>query len=110
MAVLGIFSNNSDLGDSGYTSGSSASTDERADLGTRMACERWRENLANASVETREQQIAGAQKVNEYARISTNPEIVSNARSMTEAFLVQDSEAYFAFGTAFGNACTADGA
>jgi hypothetical protein len=61
-------------------------------------------------VETRAQQIEGAQKVNEYASISTNPTIVSSARAMTEAFINQDSEMYLSYGTIFGDTCVAMGA
>jgi hypothetical protein len=74
-----------------------------------MACEHWRINLANASVETLDEQIKHAQEVNKYASVSTNPEIVSNARAMTEAYINQDSEAYLTYATAFGNLCTAAG-
>ena len=91
------------------SSSSSSSATATADLGTRMACEHWRINLANASVETREQQVANAQKVNKYASISTNPAIVSSARAMTEAFLNMDSELYLSYATTFGNACVAMG-
>lgn len=82
---------------------------QRADTGTHMACEHWRINLSNSTVETLEQQIAGAQKVNYYASVSTNPVIVSNAKAMTEAFIQQDSEAYLKYATAFGSACVAAG-
>ena len=97
-------------GSTSSTSSSSSVADKpRVDSGTHMACEHWRINLSNASVETLDQQIAGAQKVNYYASVSDIPEIVSNARAMTEAFINQDSEAYLQYATAFGNACQAVG-
>lgn len=112
LFLIGQFSGgtkSSDSDNSSSSSSSSSSTAQKADVGTRMACEHWRINLRNASVETREQQVANAQKVNRYASVSENPDIVNNARTMTEAFLAQDGEAYLAAGTAFGNACTAAG-
>jgi hypothetical protein len=97
-------------GSTSFTSSSSTVADKpRVDSATHMACEHWRINLSNASVETLDQQIAGAQKVNYYASVSEIPEIVSNARAMTEAFINQDSEAYLQYATAFGNACQAVG-
>jgi hypothetical protein len=81
----------------------------KVDSGTYMACEHWRINLSNASVETTAQQIAGAQKVWGYAKVSEIPEIVSNAKAMTEAMISQDSQAYLKYATAFGNACVAAG-
>ena len=93
-------------------SGGSSSTTASApkvDVGTSMACEHWRINLSNASVETTAQQIAGAQKVWGYAKVSEIPEIVSNAKAMTEAMISQDSQAYLKYATAFGNACVAAG-
>ena len=74
-----------------------------------MACEHWRTNLSNYSIETREQQVEGMQKVNKYASVSSMPGIASNARLMTEAFLIQDADAYGIYGTAFGEACIAAG-
>lgn len=109
LFLIGQFSGGTKSNDSGSSSSSSTTTAQKADVGTRMACEHWRINLRNAAVETREQQVANAQKVNRYASVSENPDIVSAARAMTEAFLVQDGEAYLAAGTAFGNACTAAG-
>jgi hypothetical protein len=109
LMIIGFFSGGSDSSDSNSSTPSAATTSQKADLGTRMACEHWRINLRNAAVETLEQQVTHAQKVNEYASISTIPEIVSNARLMTEAFITQDSEAYLTYGTAFGNACSAAG-
>jgi hypothetical protein len=109
IVVLGIF--NAFTGGSKGTSSpsSSSSSSQRVDSGTHMACEHWRINLGNASVETLDEQIKNAQQVNKYASVSTIPEIVSNARAMTEAFLKQDSEAYLTYGTAFGSACQAVG-
>lgn len=99
---------------SGSTSSSSSATTssssgQRADSGTHMACEHWRINLSNYSVETLAEQTKGAQQVNKYASVSTIPAIVSNARLMTEAFLQQDSESYNTYATAFGEACVAAG-
>ena len=88
---------------------STTTTSQSADLGTRMACEHWQTNLHNASVETMAQQIAGAQKVNQYASISTNPTIVEYGRKMAEDMINQDSEAYLADGTIFGTACQSAG-
>jgi len=74
-----------------------------------MACEHWQINLHNASVETLAQQIAGAQKVNQYASVSTNATIVEYGRKMAEDMINQDSEAYLADGTVFGTACQSAG-
>jgi hypothetical protein len=111
LVIIGQFtggtkSNNSS---SSTTSTSSSSSTQKADTGTHMACEHWRINLANASVETLSEQIKHAQEVNKYASVSSNPEIVSTARSMTEAYINQDSQAYLTYATAFGNLCKAAG-
>jgi hypothetical protein len=91
------------------SSSSASSSGQRADTGTHMACEHWRINLSNYSVETLAEQTKGAQQVNKYASVSTIPAIVSNARLMTEAFLQQDAESYNTYATAFGEACIAAG-
>jgi hypothetical protein len=80
-------------------------SEPKDDLGAKVACRKWRENLSNASVQTYGQQVAGAQDVNEAASISNIPEIVSYGKLMTEAMINQDAEAYFEYGTAFGTAC-----
>lgn len=108
-AVSGGNSSETKSTSSSGSSGSSATATVEADLGTRMACKHWRINLANASIETREQQVANAQKVNKYASISTNPAIVSSARAMTVAFLNMDSDLYLSYATTFGNTCVAMG-
>jgi len=108
LVILVLFVIGSLSGNKSSTTSSSTSTTAsapKADTGTHMACEHWRINLSNASVETTAQQIAGAQKVWKYASVSTIPEIVSNAKGMTEAMINQDSQAYLTYGTAFGNAC-----
>lgn len=107
LVLIGQFSGGTKSNDS--ASSTSTTSTKSADVGTHMACEHWRINLANASVETRAQQVANAQQVNRYASVSSNPEIVSNARAMTEAFLLQDGEAYLKYATAFGSACEAVG-
>jgi hypothetical protein len=109
LAVIGVFSGGSNSSDSSNSTTSTSSSSERVDSGTHMACEHWRINLRNASVETRAQQVENAQKVNRYASVSSIPEIVSNARAMTEAFLIEDGEAYLKYATAFGSACEAVG-
>lgn len=107
LFVIGsIGGGNSSSNNSSTTTTASA---PRVDSGTHMACEHWRINLSNASVETTAQQIAGAQKVWKYASVSEIPEIVINAKAMTAAMISQDSEAYMKYGTAFGNACVAVG-
>ena len=109
LAVLGqLFGSNSNTASTSSTTTTTSSV-QRADTGTHMACEHWRINLANASVETLAEQIKHAQEVNKYASVSSNPEIVSNARSMTEAYINQDSEAYLTYATASGNLCRAAG-
>ena len=108
LYVIGSLSGNNSSSNSSSTSTTTASA-PKVDVGTRMACEHWRINLSNASVETTEQQIAGAQKVWKYASVSTNPEIVSSAKAMTEAMINQDSAAYLEYGSAFGSACVAVG-
>jgi len=109
VVLIGYFSG----GFSGKGSGNSPSTTsgstQKADAGTHMACEHWRINLSNYSVETLAQQIAGAQKVNSYARVSTNSKIVEFGRKMAEDMINQDAEAYLADGTAFANACQSAG-
>ena len=112
LIILALLVIGSIGGNESSTNGSSSTTASapKADLGTRAACERWRENLSNASVETRAQQIEGAQKVNREASISTNPTIVEYGRKMTEAMLDNDAEAYLAYGTIFGQACITAGA
>lgn len=106
LVMIGQFSGGRKSNDSTTTSTTST---KRVDSGTHMACEHWRINLQNASVETRAQQVENAQKVNRYASVSSIPEIVSNARAMTEAFLIEDGEAYLKYATAFGSACEAVG-
>jgi hypothetical protein len=108
LVLIGQFSGGTKSNDSSNSSTTSSST-QRVDSGTHMACEHWRINLQNASVETRAQQVANAQKVNRYASVSSIPEIVSNARAMTEAFLIEDGESYLTYATAFGSACEAVG-
>jgi hypothetical protein len=109
LVVIGqLFGGNSKTTSTSSTTTSTSSI-QKADTGTHMACEHWRINLANASVETLAEQIKHAQEVNKYASVSSNPEIVSNARSMTEAYINQDSEAYLTYATAFGNLCKAAG-
>jgi hypothetical protein len=108
LVLIGQFSGGTKSNDSSNSSTTSSST-QRVDSGTHMACEHWRINLQNASVETRAQQVANAQKVNRYASVSSIPEIVSNARAMTEAFLIEDGESYLKYATAFGSACEAVG-
>jgi hypothetical protein len=108
LVLIGQFSGGTKSNDSSNSSTTSSST-QRVDSGTHMACEHWRINLRNASVETRAQQVENAQKVNRYASVSSIPEIVSNARAMTEAFLIEDGEAYLKYATAFGSACEAVG-
>ena len=108
LVLIGQFSGGTKSNDSSNSSKTSTSS-QRVDSGTHMACEHWRINLQNALVETRAQQVANAQKVYQYARVSTIPEIVSNARLMTEAFLIEDGEAYLTYATAFGSACEAVG-
>jgi hypothetical protein len=112
LIILGLFAGGTKSNDatpSDTSTNSTPAATKSADVGTHMACEHWRINLSNASVETTAQQIAGAQKVNEYASVSEIPEIVSSARSMTEALINQDAEAYLKYGTAFGTACQAAG-
>lgn len=99
-------SKNASFNTSSSTTSASA---PKVDSGTHMACEHWRINLSNASVETTAQQIAGAQKVWKYASVSEIPEIVTNAKAMTAAMINQDSQAYLTYATAFGNACVAVG-
>jgi hypothetical protein len=94
---------------SNNSSNSTTASAPKADTGTHMACEHWRINLSNSSVETTVQQIAGAQKVWKYASVSEIPEIVTNAKAMTEAMINQDAQAYLTYATAFGNACVAVG-
>jgi flagellar basal body-associated protein FliL len=94
---------------SGGSSTTTTASAPKVDSGTHMACEHWRINLSNASVETTDQQIAGAQKVWKYASVSEIPEIVTNAKAMTAAMINQDSQAYLKYATAFGNACVAVG-
>ena len=108
LYIIGNLSGTNSSTNSSSTSTTTASA-PKVDVGTRMACEHWRINLSNASVETPEQQIAGAQKVWKYASVSTNPEIVSSAKAMTEAMINQDSAAYLEYGSAFGSACVAVG-
>ena len=108
LVLIGQFSGGTNSNDSSNSSTTSPST-QRVDSGTHMACEHWRINLQNASVETRAQQVENAQKVNRYASVSTIPEIMSNARAMTEAFLIEDGESYLKYATAFGSACEAVG-
>ena len=104
LIVIGSLSGGNETSTNNSSTSSTASAPD-SDVGTRMACKHWRINLSNASVETTDQQIAGAQKVWKYASVSTNSEIVSSAKGMTEAMINQDSEAYLAYGTAFGTAC-----
>ena len=103
LMIIGSFTDNNSSTTSSSTSSTASAPD--SDVGTRMACKHWRINLSNASVETTAQQIEGAQKVWKYASVSTNSEIVSSAKGMTEAMISQDSEAYLLYGTAFGTAC-----
>jgi hypothetical protein len=65
--------------------------------------------LANESVQTYAQQVAGAQDVNKAASISEIPEIVAYGKAMTEAMINQDAQAYLEYGTEFGKACIAAG-
>ncbi len=102
LYVIGSVGGNKSSTNSSSTTTASA---PKADTGTHMACEHWRINLSNASVETTAQQIAGAQKVNQYASVSTNPTIVEYGRKMTEDMLNGDAQAYLADGTIFGTAC-----
>lgn len=108
LMLIGSLSSGNEKSSSGTSTSSSVSS-QNSDVGTRMACKHWRINLSNASVETIDQKIEGAQKVWKYASVSTIPEIVSSARGMTEAMINQDAEAYLSYGTAFGNACNAAG-
>jgi len=109
LILIGQFSGGTKSKDLNSSPTTSTSSTQRVDSGTHMACEHWRINLRNASVETRAQQVENAQKVNRYASVSSIPEIVSNARAMTEAFLIEDGEAYLKYATAFGSACEAVG-
>ena len=104
LAVIGSLS-----GGSSSTSSSSTSSTPKADIGTEMACSHWRSNLAEASTQTAEQQIAGAQQVYKYSRTSENPTIVEYGKKMAEDMVAGDAQAYLADGTAFGNACIAAG-
>jgi len=70
-----------------------------------MACEHWLINLNNSSIETTEQQIVGAQLVNKYASVSEIWTIREYAKKMVEDMINQDSEAYLADATIFGNEC-----
>jgi len=108
IASILIYMIGAQVANNSSTNSSSTSTTAsapKADTGTHMACEHWRINLSNASVETTAQQIAGAQKVNLYASVSTNPTIVEYGRKMTEDMLNGDAQAYLADGTIFGTAC-----
>lgn len=107
--VLLVIAMNSGGTSSNNSSSTTTASAPRVDGGTQMACEHWRINLSNASVETTAQQIAGAQKVWKYASVSEIPEIVTYAKAMTEAMINQDSQAYLKYATAFGNACVAVG-
>jgi hypothetical protein len=107
--ILFVIAMNSGGTSSNNSSSTTTASAPRVDSGTHMACEHWRINLSNASVETTAQQIAGAQKVWKYASVSEIPEIVTNAKAMTAAMINQDSQAYLTYATAFGNACVAVG-
>ena len=76
-----------------------------ADTGAHMACEHWLINLNNSSIETTEQQIVGAQLVNKYASVSEILTIREYGKKMVEDMINQDSEAYLADATIFGNEC-----
>jgi hypothetical protein len=76
-----------------------------ADTGARMACEDWKINLNNSSIETVDQQIAGAQLVNKYASTSEIWTIREYAKKMVEDMLSQDYESYLANATIFGKEC-----
>ena len=106
LMLIGSLSGNKSSTNSSSTTTASA---PKVDTGTYMACEHWRINLSNASVETTAQQIAGAQQVWKYASVSEIPAIVSNAKAMTEAMITQDAQGYLKYASAFGDACIAAG-
>jgi len=101
LYVIGSFVGNSNSSN-GY---SSSATATKADSATHLACEHWRNDLANASIQTPQEQRANAKKVYEYSSVSQNPMIVKFGREMLEAMTSGDAQAYLAAGTGFGVTC-----
>jgi hypothetical protein len=102
LYVVGSFSSSNSNNSTGYTSTATAT---KTDSATHLACEHWRNDLANASIQTPEEQRANAKKVNQYASVSKNPMIVQFGRQMLEAMTSGDAQAYLAAGTGFGIEC-----